>query len=162
MREHLYRFVFKHDINRSIEYKIFSLQDLIDGMEEDLLQVMCDCKPEGESNFLDCDCEDYLEYFRLIHKDQWTGLKDKNGVKVFEGDKFDDIDADDEGSYFVIEYCEVKARFIAMLYGYGEYINENGGEELNTYISALDDCILDPEDLLDQEIIGNIHSEAKG
>ena len=93
---------------------------------------------------------------------QYTGLKDSNGVKVFEGDKFDDIDADDEGSYFVIEYCEVKARFIAMLYGYGEYINENGGEELNTYISALDDCILDPEDLLDQEIIGNIHSEAKG
>ena len=93
---------------------------------------------------------------------QYIGRKDSNGVKVFEGDKFDDIDADDEGSYFVIEYCEVKARFIAMLYGYGEYINENGGEELNTYISALDDCILDPEDLLDQEIIGNIHSEAKG
>jgi hypothetical protein len=89
----------------------------------------------------------------------WIGLTDKKGIKIFEGDKFNNPDEDD--GFFVIEWSDERARFLAVLYGHAEFTNEGGGQEFENHISKISDSDLEPEDFVDYPIIGNIH-EAKG
>lgn len=59
-------FIFKHP--RSGEVKTVSLSDVeIQSMLDVQLydELTCDCKPVGETNVVECGCEDYIGEFEL-------------------------------------------------------------------------------------------------
>ena len=84
---------------------------------------------------------------------QYTGLTDKNGKKIFEGDYW--IDTDDDYVVLVVEFRNGQFGFVSygwcgalMPYGYDE--NAGGFGELD--YEPMDNYIID-----NIEIIGNIH-----
>jgi hypothetical protein len=78
--------------------------------------------------------------------EQYTGLKDKNGVKVFEGDTI----GKKGGAVHAIIYSESDAKYISKFPPFDNELTGHCG--LNQL--WIDEC--------QKEIIGNIHSEAKG
>ena len=83
------------------------------------------------------------EYFIV---EQYTGLKDKDGVKIFEGD----IIGKKGGAVHAIIYSESDAKYISKFPPFDNELTGHCG--LNQL--WIDEC--------QKEIIGNIHSEAKG
>lgn len=60
-------FKFKHE--KSGELKKFSLSEekIQDMIEDELYDMLhCDCQPIGETNVVECNCEDYYEGFVLL------------------------------------------------------------------------------------------------
>ena len=82
---------------------------------------------------------------------QYTGLKDKNGTKIFEGDMIKPFN--DEIDKMVVEFN--LGQFLLCLYGERGYMAECGWEESGIY------CCFEAEPLSsygdDIEVIGNIH-----
>lgn len=97
----------------------------------------------------------FLKRYRLTTKDLYTGLKDKNGVEIYEDDILKCEDEDIE--YLLVEWDNHKACFSINYYGYDVYSNENGGEETMNSISCLDSYLLTDSELEITEVIGNIH-----
>lgn len=59
-------FIFKHPA--SGEIKTISLSDVeIQQLLSDQLadELTCDCEPVGETNVVECNCEDYISEFEL-------------------------------------------------------------------------------------------------
>jgi uncharacterized phage protein (TIGR01671 family) len=88
---------------------------------------------------------------------QFTGLKDKYGVDIYEGDKFKSDD--DCYEYFQVNWDNEEARFQIDAYGYEIYQNEGRGEEYSREFALIDDNILDMSCVSVLEIIGNIHEK---
>ena len=82
---------------------------------------------------------------------QYTGLKDKNGAKIFEGDMIKPFD--DEIDKMVVEFR--LGQFLLCLYGERGYMAEYGWEESGNYGCFEAEPLSSYGD--DIEVIGNIH-----
>lgn len=105
-----------------------------------------------------CGCQTIIPAASIVglHVDpetvgQYTGMTDKNGKKIFEGDMIKPFD--DEVDKMVVEFHH--GQFLLCLYGERGYMAEYGWEEEGNYgcfeaepLSSYGDNI---------EIIGNIH-----
>lgn len=82
---------------------------------------------------------------------QYTGLKDKNGKQIFEGDMIKPFD--DEVDKMVVEFHN--GQFLLCLYGERGYMAEYGWEEEGNYGCFEAEPLSSYGD--DIEVIGNIH-----
>ena len=81
---------------------------------------------------------------------QYTGLKDKNGTKIFEGDMINPFN--DEIDKMVVEFR--LGQFLLCLYGERGYMAEYGWEEGNYVFFEADPLLSYCDDI---EVVGNIH-----
>lgn len=93
MRDIKFKFVFRYaEANIILISRAYSLDELVSNEKmittEEIADevLMCDCKTEGESLYPECNCDEIFGHFELIDRIEWSGILDKNGVEIYEGD----------------------------------------------------------------------------
>lgn len=92
---------------------------------------------------------------------QFTGLKDKNGTEIYEGDQFAP-DTDNEEVKSVVRWDETFAKFVVDSYGYNYHIGEGSQEVYDNELSICDTYDLGDMILEYCQVIGNIHTQDGG
>lgn len=87
---------------------------------------------------------------------QYTGLKDKNGTKIFEGDYWVDTD---ESDIFVVEFKD--GQYCFAIYGNSCVLTEGGYYEYTGIFDKLDCVPMTDYYIENIEIVGNIHDNPK-
>ena len=105
---------------------------------------------------LTCELEPSFHdmYFNWNNAEYFTGLLDKNGNKIFEGDKFQ---GDEPGEFYIVNWNKEEAIFQMDLYGYFVSIGEGSQEVYDNEKSQIDSNCFELSALSSDVIIGNIH-----
>lgn len=101
------------------------------------------------------DREYGFDYYHIIPDTvgQYTGLTDKNGKKIFEGDIW--IDTDDDYVVYVVEFKN--AQFCFTCYGWKGMLMEYGYDEYAGGWGEVDCLPMTDYNIDTIEIVGNIH-----
>ena len=60
-------FQFKHIKTGEVKTITLSFDEIQEKLEDDLIdEITCDCEPVGETNVVECGCEDYFEGFNIV------------------------------------------------------------------------------------------------
>lgn len=89
---------------------------------------------------------------------QYTGLTDKNGNKIFDGDMFKPDECNEEVKS-IVRYDDEFAKFVIDSYGFDFHIGEGSQEVFDSDVSLLDTVDFGDIVLEYCEIIGNIHDK---
>ena len=67
------KFMYEHPESKErLVSREYSINELLDTSEEEIQQdtCHCECQPIGETNVVECNCDDYFEDFELLGNNQ--------------------------------------------------------------------------------------------
>lgn len=88
-RELKFEFVFRNPNSKEVIISApYTLNEIRDCQLDDIREscLVCDCEPIGETNVVECNCEDYYDQFEEIAIRQYTGIQDQTSKEIYEGD----------------------------------------------------------------------------
>lgn len=72
------KFKFRHPVTGEEKTVIIDKNTIRLQLEEFAHESLCECQPEGETNLVECNCEEYYENFELVAGE---GLNENEPVK---------------------------------------------------------------------------------